>query len=76
MRKQRAESRKDMLVTTVALERDLHRKLSIAALEENAAMTELVRRAVEEWLERRARKRKEPEVRRYPRTKRRVPHEH
>ena len=76
MRKQRAESRQDMLVTTVALERDLHRKLSIAAVEENAAMTELVRQAVEEWLERRGRKRKEPKGQRYPRTKRRKPHEH
>jgi len=51
--KKRAESRDDMVVTTVALRRDVHRRLAIAAIEENAAITELVRQAVEGWLGRR-----------------------
>ena len=58
MRKKRAESRKGMLVTTVALEEVLHRRLAMAAVEENAAMTELVRQAVAEWLDRRERRHK------------------
>jgi len=45
-----------MVVTTIALEPDLHRRLAVAALDERAAMTVLVRQAVEEWLERRDRK--------------------
>jgi len=44
-----------MVVTTVALDPTLHRKLAIAAIEENAAITELVRQAVQEFLERRER---------------------
>jgi hypothetical protein len=44
-----------MVVTTVALEADLHQRLAIAAVEERAAITELVRQAVREWLERRER---------------------
>lgn len=46
-----------MVVTTVALEPDLHRRLAIAAVEDNAALTELVRQAVREWLDRRERDR-------------------
>ena len=53
MRKRRAESREEMVVTTVALDRELHRRLAIAAVEDNAALTELVRQAVREWLDRR-----------------------
>jgi predicted transcriptional regulator len=53
MRKRRAESRKGMVVTTVALEEDLHRRLAIAALDDKAAITELAREAVREWLDRR-----------------------
>lgn len=55
----RAESREGMRVTTVALEEDMHRRLAIAAIEESTVMTELVRRALGEWLDRRSRKRKE-----------------
>jgi predicted transcriptional regulator len=51
--KKRAESREGMTVTTVALPRDLYRRLAVAAIEENAAVTELVRQAVAEWLDRR-----------------------
>jgi hypothetical protein len=53
MEKRRAESRKGMMVTTVALSVDTRKRLAVAAVEEGAAMTELVRRAVEEWLRRR-----------------------
>jgi predicted transcriptional regulator len=53
MRKRRAESRKGMVVTTVALDPELHHRLAIAAVEERAAITELVRQAVAEWLARR-----------------------
>lgn len=42
-----------MVVTTVALDRELHRRLAIAAVEDNAAITELVREAIRKWLDRR-----------------------
>jgi len=45
-----------MVVTTVAFDEALHKRLAIAAVEERAALTELVREAVREWLERRERK--------------------
>lgn len=45
-----------MVVTTVALPPALHRRLVLAALEENAASAELIREAVEEWLDRRKRR--------------------
>jgi hypothetical protein len=56
--KKRAESRDDMVVTTIALEADIHQRLAMAAVEERAAITELVRQAVREWLDRRDRKKK------------------
>ena len=56
MAKRRAESREGMVVTTVALRPTLHRRLVLAALEENAASAELIREAVEEWLDRRKRR--------------------
>lgn len=49
-----------MRVTTVALQEDMHRRLAIAAIEESTVMTEIVRRAVGEWLDRRGRKRRGP----------------
>jgi hypothetical protein len=52
MVKRRAESRKGMIVTTVALPPDLHKRLVLAALEEHAASAELIRQAIEEWLSR------------------------
>lgn len=58
MAKKRAESREGMVVTSVALEQDLHRRLAIAAVQDNAAITELVRQAVKEWLDKRDRQRK------------------
>lgn len=56
MKKKRAASREGMVVTSVALDEELHRRLAVAAVEERAALTELVRQAVREWLERRDRK--------------------
>lgn len=54
--KKRADSRQDMVVTSVALDKELHKRLAIAAVEDGAAMTELVREAVTDWLNRRERK--------------------
>ncbi len=60
MQKQkRAESREGMVVTTVALREDVHRRLSIAAVEDRTVMTELVRQAVDDWLARRRRKQRD-----------------
>jgi hypothetical protein len=42
-----------MVVTTIALHEDVHRTLAIAAIEDRTVMTELVRKAVQEWLKRR-----------------------
>ena len=53
MVKKRADSREGMQVTTVALPTDLHKRLMIAAIEDGAAATELVRQAIAEFLERR-----------------------
>ncbi len=46
------------MITTVALPEDLHKQLAIAAIEENAAMTELLRDIVREYLKTRNRPRK------------------
>jgi hypothetical protein len=48
--KKRAESREGMVITTIALTKEMHRQLAMMAVEENAAITELVREAVAEWL--------------------------
>jgi hypothetical protein len=58
MTRKRAASREGMIVTTIALEPDLHRRLALASVEEHAAIAELLRQAAREWLERRNRKRK------------------
>jgi hypothetical protein len=55
-KRKRAETREGMVVTTVALSEEVHQRLAIAALEGRTVMTELVRQAVGEWLERRERK--------------------
>ena len=56
MVKRRAESREGMVVTTIALSPDLHRRLAIASIEENAAAAELIRLSITEFLERREKK--------------------
>lgn len=48
----RAESRSNMIVTTVALPRKQHDLLSRAAKQRGTVLTELMRQAVAEWLER------------------------
>src|SRR5947207_2908477 len=54
-KKRRAGSgtRQQMTITTVAFDRALYRQLAIAAVEENAAITEIIRDAVKDWLMRR-----------------------
>ncbi len=44
-----------MIVTTVALPPELHKRLAVAAIEERAASAELIREAISEWLDRRKR---------------------
>ena len=56
MRK-RATSREGMVVTSVALDQQLHRRLAIAGVEDNTAITEILRQAAREWLDRRDRER-------------------
>ena len=46
-----------MVVTTVALPEELHRRLAVAAIEDRTVMTELVRKAVTLWLAARDRRR-------------------
>ena len=54
-KKRRAGSgtRQHMTVTTIGFDRALYQRLAIAAVEENAAITEIIRDAVKEWLVRR-----------------------
>jgi predicted transcriptional regulator len=40
-----------MVITTIALGPDLHRRLAIAALDQNAAIAELVREAIQQYLD-------------------------
>ena len=56
--RRRAETREGKVVTTVALPEELHQRLAIAAVEDRAAITALMRDAISEWLERRDRKRR------------------
>ena len=46
-----------MVTTSVALDGKIHRRLAIAGVEEDSAMTEIMRQAIEEWLDRRDKKR-------------------
>jgi predicted transcriptional regulator len=50
--KRRAESREGMVVTTVALSPELHRRLHSAGYDLQAAQAELIRQALEEFLDR------------------------
>ena len=50
MAKQRAVSRKGMVVTSIALDKELHSALERVSFEDKVALTELVRRAVRAWL--------------------------
>ncbi len=46
-----------MVVLSIGLPKDLHRKLAIAALDENASMNELVRDAIQDWMGQREKER-------------------
>jgi predicted DNA-binding protein len=48
----RAESREDHRITTVSLPRELHERLGILALRRRTAMTEVIRQAISEFLDR------------------------
>ncbi len=48
--KQRAPSRKEMVMMNVALDQAVHRQLALISFKENIAMAELVRQAVGEWM--------------------------
>lgn len=52
VRRLRADSRSGMVVTTMALPVRDHARLAAVAEKERTVLTELVRRAVGEWLER------------------------
>ena len=43
-----------MIVTTIALDPVTHNRLAKAAVDEHAAINELIREAIREWLDRRA----------------------
>jgi hypothetical protein len=64
MAKKRADSREGMVVTSLALEEEQHRALAIAAIEEKAAITELARQAIREWLERREKEKRKGRAKR------------
>jgi predicted HicB family RNase H-like nuclease len=51
--KRRGPGREGMVVLTVPLEPTVHKRLAIAALEENASITRLIQDAVRDWLARR-----------------------
>ena len=55
-KRRRAPTRAKMKVTTIALDASQHRRLMRIALDEHTVLTELVRDAVREWLERRTRR--------------------
>lgn len=51
--RRRARSGEGMITTTLALDRAVHRALTLAALDEHAVTAECMREAIEEWLARR-----------------------
>jgi len=55
--KRRAAQREGMIVTTVALDPDMHRRAAIAALEDRATLAQFIRDALVEHLKRRERQR-------------------
>jgi hypothetical protein len=56
MKRIRAESSAGMVRTSIALPEALHRRYKLASIETGAVVTELLRRAAAEWIERRARR--------------------
>jgi len=60
MAKKRAATRAGMVVTTIALDKDLHDALTEASYTDRVALAELVREAVRAWLVHRRTARKKP----------------
>ena len=62
MKRIRAGSSKGMIRTSIALPETLHRKYKLASIETGAVVTELLRRAAAEWIQkyRPARKKRGP----------------
>jgi hypothetical protein len=58
MKRVRATTREGHVRTTAALPDDLHRRLMHASIESRLVATEIIRRAVDEWLHRFERKTK------------------
>jgi len=58
MAKKRAATRAGMVVTTIALDKDLHDALTEASYQDKTALTELIRQAVRAWLVHRGKARK------------------
>jgi hypothetical protein len=51
MKRIRAGTSKGMIRTSVALPEELHRRFKLASIETGAVVTELLRRAAAEWIE-------------------------
>jgi hypothetical protein len=51
MKRIRASSSKGMVRTSIALPEALHRRYKLASVETGAVVTELLRRAAAEWIE-------------------------
>jgi hypothetical protein len=51
MKRIRADSSKGMIRTSIALPESLHKKYKLASIETGAVVTELLRRAAAEWID-------------------------
>ena len=58
MKRIRANSSKGMVRTSIALPESLHKRYKLASIETGAVVTELLRRAAAEWIEKYGRPRK------------------
>jgi hypothetical protein len=56
MKRIRADSSKGMVRTSIALPESLHKRYKLASIETGAVVTELLRRAAAEWIEKHARR--------------------
>jgi len=56
MKRIRADSSKGMVRTSIALPEALHKRYKLASIETGAVVTELLRRAAAEWIEKRTRR--------------------
>jgi len=58
MKRIRADSSKGMVRTSIALPESLHKRYKLASIETGAVVTELLRRAAAEWIQKYQRPRK------------------